>query len=261
MRKIKLLENEILVLRTSDEDGKSHDGFQWPSRGRVSAPDWNGKPNCGGGLHGLPRGCGDGSLLNWDNDATAQLVIVDASRDYLEFDEKCKFKSGRVVFSKRNAFYEAIEILCTVYPDLPIVGRRAAAGDGGTATAGYFGTATAGDCGTATAGYFGTATAGYCGTAAAGDYGTATAGDYGTAAAGDYGTATAGDYGTAAAGDGGTAAAGYGGTATAGDYGILVIKWRDANRYRISVGYVGEDGIEPNKKYKLNNVGQFILAD
>ena len=221
MRKIKLLENEILVLRTSDEDGKSYDGFQWPSRGPVSAPDWDGMPNCGGGLHGLPCGCGDGSLLNWDNDATAQLVIVNTSRDYLEFDEKCKFKSGRVVFSKRNAFYEAIEILCTVYPDLPIVGRRA--------TAGNHGTATAGDCGTATAG--------------------------------DYGTATAGHRGTAAAGDCGTAAAGYRGTATAGDYGILVIKWRDANRYRLAVGYVGENGIEPNKKYKLDAAGQFIPAD
>ena len=188
MKKIKLNKNEILILRTSDKDGRSHGGFQWPIDGAVAAPDWDGKPECGGGLHGLPRGCGDGSLLTWGKEATTQLVAVDASQDYLEFDGKCKFKDGRVVFSKQNAIYDAIEILCAIYPDLPIVGRKATAGDAGTATAGNRG------------------------------------------------------------------------TATAGDDGILVIKLWDGKRYRISIGYVGEDGIEPNKKYKLDEKGKFIVA-
>ena len=91
--------------------------------------------------------------------------------------------------------------------------------------------------GTATAGYGGTATAGYGGTATAGDGGTATAGDRGTATAGDHGTATAGDRGTATAGDGGT----------------IVVKWFVRGRPRIAIGYVGEDGIEPNVAYRLSN--------
>ena len=180
METIKLKENEILVLRTADKNGQSFNHFQWPADGLVEAPDWNGKAECGGGLHGLPRGCGDGSLLDWSDEYMGQLVAVNSTADYLEFDAKCKFKAGRVVFSKIGALREAIEILSVVYPDLPVVGRTATAGNRGTATA--------------------------------------------------------------------------------GDDGILVIKWYDRKRYRISIGYVGEDGIEPNKAYGLDKKGNFIAA-
>ena len=109
--------------------------------------------------------------------------------------------------------------------------------------------ATAGEGGTATAGDRGTATAGYRGTATAGDYGTATAGDRGTATAGYRGTATAGEGGTATAGEGGTATAGEGGPATAGEGGEVHIRHYDGRRYRIAVGYVGEDDIDPGTAY------------
>ena len=136
----------------------------------------------------------------------------------------------------------------------------ATAGDSGTATAGDSGTATAGDSGTATAGDSGTATAGYGGTATAGYGGTATAGVRGTATAGDSGTATAGYGGTATAGVRGTATTGVRGTATAGDNGTLVLRFYDltANRYRLVVGYVGENGIEAGKKYRLNDAHEFV---
>ena len=48
---------------------------------------------------------------------------------------------------------------------------------------------------------------------------------------------------------GGTATAGYSGTATAGDCGIISIRWWYGDRYRLAIGYVGEDGIEPNTAY------------
>jgi hypothetical protein len=142
------------------------------------------------------------------------------------------------------------------------VNGTATAGDGGTATAGVNGTATAGDGGTATAGDGGTATAGDGGTATAGDGGTATAGDGGTATAGVNGTATAGVGGTATAGYRGTATAGYRGTATAGYSGLICIKYWDAEkeRYRIAVGYVGEDGIKPGVKYRLDDNNKFVEA-
>ena len=152
----------------------------------------------------------------------------------------------------------------------------ATAGDAGTATAGYAGTATAGTRGTATAGYEGTATAGYEGTATAGDAGTATAGyagtatagyagtatagDAGTATAGDAGTATAGTRGTATAGYAGTATAGYEGTATAGENGILQIRYYDQakERCRIATAYIGEEGIQAGKKYRLDGSLKFV---
>ena len=118
---------------------------------------------------------------------------------------------------------------------------------------GYAGTATAGDGGTATAGARGTATAG--------DRGTATAGARGTATAGDDGTATAGYAGTATAGDDGTATAGERGTATAGERGILSLRWWDWSRYRIATFYVGENGVLPNVKYRVDEKGQIVMAE
>ena len=75
-----------------------------------------------------------------------------------------------------------------------------------------------------------------------------------------YGTATAGNYGTATAGYNGTATAGNYGTATAGYNGIIQIKLYDfaARRYRIVLGYIGENGLEAGRKYKLDSQGQFV---
>ena len=84
------------------------------------------------------------------------------------------------------------------------------------------------------------------------------AGYRGTATAGDGGTATAGNGGTATAGNWGTATAGYRGTATAGYRGILRIQYHDT-RYRWAIAYVGEKGILPNVKYKLDGK-KFVKA-
>ena len=81
------------------------------------------------------------------------------------------------------------------------------------------------------------------------------------AVVGDYGTATAGDKGTATAGDGGTATVGNGGTATAGRGGMLQIYYYDRNnRRRIATTYVGENGIQPNVKYRLDGNANFVEA-
>ena len=69
--------------------------------------------------------------------------------------------------------------------------------------------------------------------------------------AGYAGTATAGNCGTATAGNRGTATAGDDGTATAGNRGEIRIRYWDpkSDRYRVAVGYVGEDGIDPDTAY------------
>jgi len=224
----------VLILRTSNADGTSKNNFRWPESGPVECPDWELTAVCGHGLHGALWGEGAGGLFRWEADARWQVVEVVAA-DVIDLAGKVKFPRGVVVFSGDR-------LGATAY--LSEHGGAGRAVIGGTATAGYSGTATAGDSGTATAGYSGTATAGDSGTATAGYSGTATAGDWGTATAGDWGTATAGDWGTA----------------TAGYRGIVELRWYDGSRYRITVGYIGEDGLLPGVAYRCDSAGRIVPA-
>ena len=78
----------------------------------------------------------------------------------------------------------------------------------------------------------------------------------GTARAGDGGTAAAGDYGTATAGVRGTAAAGVSGTARAGEDGVICIQYWNGEKYKRAVFAVGENGIEPNQPYQVDEKGK-----
>jgi hypothetical protein len=229
----------MLVLRTCDKNMKSRNGFEWPQSGPVECPDWDSKPECGNGLHGFAWGEGDGNLANWESTAKWLVVEVDDA-SVVGLGGKVKFPRGNVVFCGEQK--EATDYIIAHGARGPVIGATIVAGDRGTASAGDYGTASAGDCGTASAGYGGTASAGDYGTASAGCEGTASAGDKGTARAGYKGTASAGDYGTA----------------SAGDYGIIQIKYYNS-RYRILTGYIGEDGLLPNTKYKVEN-GKFVVA-
>ena len=48
---------------------------------------------------------------------------------------------------------------------------------------------------------------------------------------------------------GATVTGGSRATVTGGDGATVTIKWWGGSRYRIAIGYVGEDGIEPNTPY------------
>ena len=215
----------VLVLRCVDKERKAYGGFVWPESGPVEAPDWDPSPKCGGGLHGWLKGEGDAGASGRDiSDGSLLWQVVEVNQEEIvSLDGKVKFPRGVVRFT--GARTEAVERIQAKYPAAAVI----------------FGTATAGDYGTATAG----------------DNGKATAGNYGKATAGNYGTATAGYNGTATAGAKGTATAGAKGTATAGDNGVLVLSCWDGNRRRIVVGYVGEDGIEAGKKYRLDSSHKF----
>ena len=220
-----------LVLRTCNANMTSHNRFTWPKSGPVECPDWVASTYCGNGLHGALWGQGYGALFNWSPDAVWQVVQIE---EWIDLDGKVKFPRGIVVHTGNQE--TATKYITENGASGSVIGAMTATGH----------------CGTATAGYNGTATAGESGTAIAGDYGTAIAGDYGTAIAGYNGAATAGDFGTAIAG--------HCGTATAGHCGIIQIKHFDGKRYRIKVGYVGEDGIQPNVPYSLDHDGNFIKA-
>ncbi|WP_197090416.1 DUF7666 domain-containing protein, partial [Cupriavidus basilensis] len=91
--------NTALVIRTSDKNRVSRNGFQWPESGPVKCPDWNPKPVCGQGLHGLLDGIGHYGLLSSAHDAVWQLVEVDRTK-VIDLDgEKVKFEEGNVVFT------------------------------------------------------------------------------------------------------------------------------------------------------------------
>jgi len=274
----------VLVMRTCSADMTSYGGFRWPKRGPVSAPDWIDNYECGNGLHGWLWGEGD-VLLDQCDDINAKWLVVRVLASEVRHGQghmigKCKFPRGYVVHcGNRKSATEYImahgaagkAVICATvtagdrgtavagYLGTATVGNRgtAMAGDRGTAVAGYLGTATVGDRGTAKAGDRGTAVAGYRGTAMAGYLGTATVGDEGTATVGCLGTAVAGHRGTAVAGNEGTATTGYRGTAMAGDRGILQIGYY-TGRFRIATAYVGENGIKPNIKYRLDDAHNFV---
>ena len=161
--------NAAYMLKTVNADFTSHGGFRWPRRGKVVAPDWDPEPVCGGGLHGLLWGEGDGGLLDWSDDAVWLVCKIDADT---AVDLGGKIKVPEATVAHAGTRKTATAFLAAHAPGRSIVGGTATAGHRGTATAGDFGKATAGDDGTATAGDFGTATAGHGGTATAGDGGT-----------------------------------------------------------------------------------------
>ena len=156
-----------------------------------------------------------------------------------------------------------------------------ATGDQGAASAtGTRGAASAtGDQGAASAtGYQGAASAtGYRGAASAtGDQGAASATGYQGAASatgyqgaasatGDQGAASATGYQGAASATGtrGVALSGWDGKAKAGTGGAIVLVWRDDDRNVafIRSSKVGENGIEPDVWYTLDESGEFVEAE
>ena len=152
------------LLKTVKADGAAWGGFRWTldEGAEVIAPDWDPTPVCGGGLHGLLNGAGNGSLINWSTDAIWIVAEIPDDETVVDLDGKVKVR--RCIVRHVGDKTSAPEFL---------------AAHGHTEGVVY---------GTATAGVSGTATAGVSGTATAGDYGTATAGDYGTATAGERGT-------------------------------------------------------------------------
>ena len=230
MAKVVLKPGEALFIRTCAADMTAHGGFKWPKKGKVAAPDWDPKPECGNGLHGLLWGEGDPSLVSNAHDAQWIVGKVIES-ECVDLGGKVKFPEAMVIFV--GAQDKAVQIVQSHAP----AGKRV-----------NWGTATAGDWGTATAGREGTATAG--------DWGTATAGDWGTATAGDLGTATAGNEGTATAGIAGICKAGLGSLIR------IFYRCKISADIKFSFYIVTEDGpVKPGIFYRLNDDGEFVEVE
>jgi len=153
--------HRIYGIRSVRGDMTSHNGFKWPESGEVTAPDWNDRAECGGGLHFLRQG--DNLPGTWYAECDGgKILVISTDCAVVNIGGKAKCERCRVEYCGDMigacAFLASLEIGSGWYRG------TATAGDGGTATAGDDGTATAGDGGTATAGDGGTATAGDGGT-------------------------------------------------------------------------------------------------
>ena len=105
--------SKVYLLRTSDKDGKSHGGFQWPKEGYVEAPDWNPEPTCGGGLHGLPWGDGGWELLDATDYTRIWQVLEADAQDVVSIDgRKSKARCGNVIYSGNMADAMAKVLAC-----------------------------------------------------------------------------------------------------------------------------------------------------
>jgi hypothetical protein len=88
-------DGRVLLLRRCQPDGTSHNAFTWPLTvgAEVTAPDWNARQECGGGLHGLPWACGDWGLLAGSID----VVFSADPLDVVDIDGfKSKVRSARI---------------------------------------------------------------------------------------------------------------------------------------------------------------------
>ncbi|NID15424.1 DUF7666 domain-containing protein [Luteibacter yeojuensis] len=110
-------------------------------------------------------------------------------------------------------------------------------------------------------------TGNYAHAASTGNYAhAASTGNYAHAAStgdGAHAASTGDGAHAASTGDGAVAATlGHGGRAKAGKNGAIVLsRWVEAeSRYRVAVGYVGENGIEADTWYGLNDEGEIVAV-
>ena len=256
------------VLRVNDAQNQSNGGFQYPRKGKVSAPDWTPTAECGGGLHGWENGEGNSSMANIAPDGVWCLIkVVDSPDNLVRLDGKVKFREGTVILSGSRA--TVTQRLYSLTKPNRMIGLSMECGDNQTLTGGDNSTLTGGYGSTLTGGNRSTLTGGDDSTLTGGDDSTLTGGGDSTLTGGNYSTLTGGYCSTLTGGYGSTLTGGYGSTLTGGDDSTLTggdrstltggddstLIWKiwDGSRYRITAAYVGEDGIKPNVPYTIKN--------
>ena len=115
--------------------------------------------------------------------------------------------------------------------------------DNSVLTGGNYSTLTGGACSTLTAGNDSTLTGGACSRLTGGNDSTLTGGGCSTLTGGYKSTLTGGNNSTLTAGDGSIFCS--------GENSSFISQYWDGKKYRTIVFYVGENGILPNKKYKI----------
>ena len=100
------------MIRTS-KDGLGYGGFKWKPTGRwTTAPDWNGKPNCGGGLHGSgPLGFGYFSkeTTRFEFCLTQGNIIPISDNDGGAYS-KVKVKKAKIIAVSNHLFLDGLSV-------------------------------------------------------------------------------------------------------------------------------------------------------
>lgn len=250
----------VMMLSTCNADMTDELGNKWRSRGLVRAAQWDPDNAAKTGLRGLPQGVGNGVKVSAG--AESKWIVWEALADDLLYLDGCATAPyGEVVFcgGPNGALLHLMIHGCNG----PMVYLRRTGGHGQDVGVGDFGVAVTGARGRATAGLVGRAVAGHGGHAEAGESGSSEAGCEGVAVVGKYGAATVGWGGVARAGEFGFAHAYEGGMAQSGNGGMVVVHWmdKDHGRMRLAVGYVGEDGIEPDVAYRCDEQGRLVRVE
>ena len=230
-------EELVTVIRTCNADMTSKHGFKYPESGPVECPDWNDTPQCGNGLHGCTEISDDWGLFDWDISAKALIIKVPASL-VVKLGGKVKFKSGIVekVTTLAAAICEVLIQPARIKTMISAIFGEAGFKSGGTLDA----------------------TNDDSKLAASGDDSKLAASGYASklAASGDASKlAASGNASQLAASGDDSIAVGVGPNSAvmAGPGGTIALTWRDGKRYRLVVGYIGENGIEPGVWYRLND--------
>ena len=192
---------KVLVMRTVGKSLKSYNGFTYPEKGLVKCPDWKPSQQCGNGLHGLLWGHGSSNIPT-DNVLFQLIEVEDTPDNLIEFDGKCKFREGEVVFTgTQEDIIKAIKSHPN-YPKDNILNFdiQITTDNNKIMQSGYKSTQKAGNWSTQKAGYKSTQKAGNWSTQTAGDESTQTAGDESTQTAGYESTQKAGNWSTQTAG-------------------------------------------------------------
>ena len=189
-----------LFLRTCNSDGTSYEGFQWNLEigGITEAPDWNPEPECGGGLHGLLHGKGDGENLDHSKDAL--WMACEALGPIVDIDHKIKTSKAKTLFvgDRKGATDFLIASGCN---PAEVVGAFITGGDSSKIIGADWSTLTGGDDSIITGGRWSTLTGGRWSTVTGGNWSTLTGGNWSTLKGGDYSIVTGGDNSIVTGGD------------------------------------------------------------
>src|SRR5271157_3753817 len=272
-----------LFLRTCNSNFTSYINFQYPNEvgAIVSAPDWDPKPECGNGLHGLLNGNGDSSLLS--REESAIWMVVEANiEECIDLNGKYKFPkcSIKYIGKREDTVKYLVQQGCTGVHFSTNTGGDGSTNTGGDGSKNTGGDEsknigrdssknTGGDSSKNTGGDSSKNTGGYRSKNTGGNYSTNTGGHCSTNTGGNDSTNIGRDRSTNTGGYGSTNTGGYGSTNTGGNGSTvcggenskLILSYYDGRRSRSVVGYVGEDGIEANVKYKLGNEYKFVKVE
>lgn len=99
--------NPVIVIKTCDENMQAYNGFRWPKKGYVKAPDWKKTFQCGNGLHGLMQGQNNDAVWHFNGNFLA--LEVEAS-EIIDLGDKVKFPQCNVIHSgTRESLFEFLD--------------------------------------------------------------------------------------------------------------------------------------------------------